>query len=221
MLARARAAKAQKAGGQAPPPTSAALPPKPAATLPPKPAATLPPKPKAAPAKGLPFTDEMYDNLKIAINTITGRMKSEKPLTSAEIQKFSVAVSAIVEDAGFEAPKKSAPPAFAPPKKKAQARSADSDDSTIIWGPGEGPRSTETPDANSPFSPLHGLKSMWQVPGMESMDTETYYRKINERNTEMKQIRKQRGEPFGAQASEAYFASLNRKQNQPSEEEQQ
>jgi hypothetical protein len=50
-----------------------------------------------------------------------------------------------------------------------------------------------------------------QIEGMENMDLETYYRKINERNTEMKRRRKEAGEPTGGQASEAYFESLSKK----------
>jgi len=75
--------------------------------------------------------------------------------------------------------------------KKIEA--ADVDDSNDVsasdvrvYGAGEGPRNSEKPDPNSPFSSLHGLSNTWQIPGMENMTTEQYYAAINKRISSMK-----------------------------------
>ena len=104
-----------------------------------------------------------------------------------------------------------------PKSKRTRTQYADEDeeydlsDPNVILPAGVGPRSNEKPDPSSPYAPLHGLSNTWQIEGMDKMSTEEYYQKINERNTEMKQLRKKRGEPIGSQATESYFELLNKK----------
>lgn len=80
-------------------------------TMPP-PAATAPRKPSP---DGLPFDDEMYDNIKYAIDKITGRVKSPNVLTTAELQKFENAILAIIADSKGLSP---------PPPQQPQAQAS-------------------------------------------------------------------------------------------------
>ena len=56
------------------------------------------PAPTAA-SNGLPFSDEMYNHLKFAIEKISGRMKSPKTLTPEEFRKLEASIMAIIRDA--------------------------------------------------------------------------------------------------------------------------
>lgn len=238
MLARAKAEKMKK---QPQPVSAAkSVPPvAPKAVAPPvqasAPSMTQPKKSTVSVASnGLPFSDKMYDELKYVIAKLTLRMKSDTPLPAEDIKKFRASVNAIIADLGIDAPPASvaapvasaaAPrqpasksPAFnpmratsetvAPPKRSTSAPEASIDP---MFMPGSGPKSTEAPDPNSAFSPLHGLSNTWQIEGMDQMSTEEYYQKINERNTQMKQMRKAKGEPYGSAATEDYFAFLEKK----------
>jgi hypothetical protein len=79
----------------------------------------------------------------------------------------------------------------------------------VIWEAGDGPRSEDAPDPESPYSDLHGLKNTWQMPGMDNMSTEEYYAAINKRILDMKNKRKA-SEGSSQTMVDDYFESLNR-----------
>ena len=95
MLAQARAARgARKVVSKSiPPPVS----PQPVA-----PQAVTRSKVMSTPAKtsgsGLPFSDEIYGHLKFCLEKLAARMKSDRPLSSGDLQRFKVAVDAIIAD---------------------------------------------------------------------------------------------------------------------------
>jgi len=72
------------------------------------------------------------------------------------------------------------------PKKTDQQKE---EEYAVIWEAGDGPRSEDAPDPDSPYSDLHGLKNTWQMPGMDQMSTEEYYAAINKRILDMKNKR--------------------------------
>ena len=199
-------------------------------------------KAETAPAKasssGLPFSDELYGHLKFCLEKLAARMKSDQPLSSGDLQRFRVAVNAIIEDlnAGGEgsiAPKvemMTAPviskvkeniPSEKRPSPPSIGKAPKEGSAVVVYEPGEEPAGYYgPPDKESPFSLFHGGRSTWAIEGMDKMDAETYYQKINERNTAIKQMRKQRGERIGSQSSEEYFEFLAKK-NRSGQEEQQ
>ena len=93
MLAQARAARGAR---RAVPKAS------PAAPQPIAPQPVTRSKAETAPAKasssGLPFSDELYGHLKFCLEKLAARMKSDRPLSSGDLQRFRVAVNAIIED---------------------------------------------------------------------------------------------------------------------------
>jgi hypothetical protein len=79
----------------------------------------------------------------------------------------------------------------------------------VIWEAGDGPRSEDAPDPDSPYSDLHGLKNTWQMPGMDNMSTEEYYAAINKRILDMKNKRKA-SEGSSQTMVDDYFESLRK-----------
>lgn len=49
-------------------------------------------------SNGLPFSDEIYDDIKYVAEKLSGRMKSGKALSSAEVVRFKIAAEAIIKD---------------------------------------------------------------------------------------------------------------------------
>lgn len=98
-------------------------------------------------------------------------------------------------------------------KKKAQVAGAQKDE-FVIHGPGEGPRTSEAPDPDSPFAALHGLRSMWEIPGMETKDMtrDEYYKAVQGRLHEMKKKR-QESEGYTREAASDYLDKLSKKAN--------
>jgi hypothetical protein len=92
MLQRAKLAKAQK-NGALPPAVPSAV------TSVSKPAAISPAVSPIAQSNSLPFSDEMYDNFKFVIAKLSGRMKSDAPLSTEDFAKYKAAVEAIIADA--------------------------------------------------------------------------------------------------------------------------
>jgi hypothetical protein len=185
-------------------------------------------KPSSRPANGAPFSDEMYDHLKFVLEKLAARMKSDKPLSVADMKKMEISINAIISDFDEDVSvspvlKQAVTPAAAPqqrqkiplPVRKSPPPPRASGQNTPKVVPYE--LGTEPagflgpPDESSPFSLLHGHRSYWEIEDMEKMDTETFYQKINERQSAMKVLRKGRGERIGSQASEEYFKFLSEK----------
>lgn len=151
----------------------------------------------------LPFNDEMYDELKYAIEKLTGRMKTDVPLTWDEVRRFKVAVDKIILDANIPNV------AFSKPQAQAQSTrgpapivsSFDDDDAEEVGAGNQIQQGslTQKKEADEEKVPswlgdLAGKKSSWNVDGMATMDTEQYYREINNRISNMKNLRRQAGE---------------------------
>ena len=104
-------------------------------------------------------------------------------------------------------------PVPAPAKKVVQQKPDEID--LTIYGPGEGPKSTEQPDPNSPFASLHGMKSMWDIPGLEEnpdITREEYMRIVQNRLHDMK-MKRQQQPGFSRTAGEDYLDNLNKKRD--------
>ena len=86
---------------------SGQLPPKTAPIPPPPPSNSVStrPKPTSTPSSSnnLPFSDEMYEHLKVVISKLTTRMKSSSPLTKDEVTLLKTSVAAIIDDLGITA----------------------------------------------------------------------------------------------------------------------
>jgi hypothetical protein len=82
----------------------------------------------------------------------------------------------------------------------------------VVHEAGEGPRSEDEPDPNSPFADLHGLSNTWQMPGMDHMTTEEYYAAINKRIVDMKNKRKFTEGSSNTMVND-YFESLSKPRN--------
>jgi hypothetical protein len=68
----------------------------------------------------------------------------------------------------------------------------------------------EVADPNDPFSPLHGLKSTWDVPDSDNMTTEQFYAAINKRNVDIRNKLRNEAKKGGAQIVDDYMAGLGR-----------
>ena len=79
----------------------------------------------------------------------------------------------------------------------------------VIHEAGEGPPSEDEPDPNSPFADLHGLSNTWQMPGMDHMTTDEYYKAINKRIVDMKNKRKSSEGSSNTMVND-YFESLSK-----------
>lgn len=86
------------------------------------------------------------------------------------------------------------------------------DTNFVIYEAGDGPRSDDIPDPNSPYSDLHGLSNTWQMPGMDQMSTEEYYAAINKRILDMKNKRKVTEGSSNTMVDD-YFTSLSKPRN--------
>ena len=105
-------------------------------------------------------------------------------------------------------------PVPAPAKKVEQKKPAGEIDLTI-YGPGEGPRNTETPDPDSPFASLHGMKSMWDIPGLDEnpdITREEYMRIVQNRLHDMK-MKRQQQPGFSRTEGDDYLDKLNKKRD--------
>jgi len=169
---------------------------------------------------GLPFNDEMYDELKYAIEKLTGRMKNDVPLTWEEVKRFKVAVDRIIIDANIPNV------AFAKPQAQAQpARegangpvvSSFEDDEAEEVGAGNQMQESwaqnkkaEEDNIPSWLGDLAGKKSSWNVDGMSTMDTEQYYKEINNRLSNMKAKRKEMG-VYEPDPTGSYLEDLNKR----------
>jgi hypothetical protein len=96
-----------------------------------------------------------------------------------------------------------------PTSKKAAKKGGAQKDEFVIYGPGEGPRTSEEPDAA-----LHGLRSMWDIPDLDKKDMtrEEYYKAVQGRLNDMKKKR-QESEGYTREAASDYLDKLNRKAN--------
>ena len=81
-------------------------------------------KRQATNPNGLPFDDEMYDNLKFTIDKITQRMKSPKVLTPSDISKLDSAIRAIIADSQGTAPPIPSIPTSTTPRQQIQQQAS-------------------------------------------------------------------------------------------------
>jgi len=186
---------------------------------------------------GLPFSDEMYDKLKFVIEKLSGRMKSEAALSWDDLDRFRAAVDHIILDAnipnvayvrrindGFTDASggQAAPPTHSAQVRRQesrpsrpqspQARFDDPDADEIMsenrLAPGEKRGAGE--EIPGWMEDIAGVKSTWNVPGMQSMSTEEYYQSINQRITDMKVKRKEMG-VYDPEPGRSYLDSLNKR----------
>jgi len=133
------------------------------------------------------FSDEMYDNLNDMIKMLSNRMKSDRALSTDALAKLERTMQAIIMDARSEGAVSSVPSA---PVSSGQ----------------ESPRQLR---ADNPYLNEFRGKSTWDVPGMETMSTEEYYKAVNARIRRVKNVRVGKAEPLGPQSVDDYFATLN------------
>lgn len=220
-----RRAKEARSGG-----TSSSTGPNSASYQPPAPMPQSAPVPQQAqaqqqqPASEIPFSDDVYEHLNFAIGKLSSRMKSSQPMNADDVQNFMQSVNVIIADmrnnavatqapaavAASAPPSPPSPPVFsgnvpAPPKIESSSTGLEN-----IASQGEQDRTPIT-EANpdSPFAPLHGLKSTWQVENIDDMTTEEYYQEIYRRNREMKD-RRMKEEGFTRESAQDYLNSLNK-----------
>ena len=72
-------------------------------------------------------------------------------------------------------------------------------------------RGSSNAEGDNVYASEFNGKSSWDVPGMETMDTEEYFKAVNNRIHQLKNKRKSEGEKIGAQAVEGYFDHLSKK----------
>ena len=193
---------------------------------------------------GLPFSDEVYDHLKFAIEKLSARIKSDTALTPQELDRLKLSVDRIILDANIpnvafassssssndeakdavSEPRARFPAAqFTDPDEEDGGMNDDDEevgaDNSVV----EGLEGYSTPDAANKFfnqpadkelpewlSDMAGTKSGWNVPGMDKMSTEEYYRNVNSRLTTMKNKRMSSG-VYEHEATAGYLDSLNSK----------
>lgn len=145
-----------------------------------------------------PFkTEEVVQNSYIAPPVI-------KQVQAAPVVKQSVQEKRIVEEALNTAARRNGQDIVHKAPK-----SGKEEEFETIWEAGDGPRSEDSPDPDSPYSDLHGLKNTWQIANMDNMSTEEYYAAINKRILDMKNKRKA-SEGSSQTMVDDYFESLNR-----------
>lgn len=164
---------------------------------------------------GLPFSDEVYEHLRFAIEKISGRMKSDKALSWEDIGKLKASIDRIVLDAhipNVAVVTRSTAPA---PMKQSAVSSFDDDadeisavNSAKTYGQ---PKADNTGEAIPGWmGDMAGKGSSWNVPGMQNMDIEQYYAAINQRITDMKNKRKAAGE-WDPEPGGSYLDSINKR----------
>jgi len=179
-------------------------------------------KPVRGPQGGLPFTDELYEDLKFVVGKLTAKIKSDTSMTSEDLEKFRLSVNNILSDALDEDVEIPAIPV------ETASLTAENGDSTKAQQATEpkppqpaAPKATEVdnePDAGAgpvttaeeAFSGLRGKTSTWEVDGMENMTTEEFYAALNKRNADVrKRLRDSGIVSGGAQQVDDYLAGLN------------
>jgi hypothetical protein len=163
-----------------------------------------------------PFTDDVYDEITLMINTLSSWMKSGKPINAAELADAQRAVEVICSDlkgsSSDAEPTQQQIVAGAPAEYVGATETLE--DGFYIPEPGDQQLSPiDEADPNSPFAPLHGLKNTWQVKGMQDLSTEEYYAAIYRRNRDMKDRRmKEKG--YTREAASDYINSLSSNKKQ-------
>jgi hypothetical protein len=171
-------------------------------------------------SNGLPFSDEMYEEIKFCIGQLTKRIKSKESLSPADISSLERSVHAIIADAREGGGLPPAPtaaistptPASSPeivgiPQEPSSRFKAPATRSPLADGHLARARANAEKEGNT-FSELAG-DSSWVVPGMEEMNTEEYYKAVNARIQLVKEKRKNVGEAIGGQSVDNYFDKLN------------
>jgi hypothetical protein len=187
------------------------------------------------PKSEFPFDDELYEHLKYVINKLTSKIKSDISLNEEELVKFERSVEVILADAKHEEieqvevedvvyqqvdfEKEEIIEVNQLQRQQLQQRQLLSTPiettatTTTIATTTSNTQKTNNNNQNSkqnqPFQQFNGMKSTWQVPGIEQMDSEEFYKKLNQRNAEVRMQRRKEG--FGIEESDAYFKSLSRK----------
>ena len=129
-------------------------------------------------------------------------MKSSEPLNGEDIEKFMNSVDVIIADMQ--------PTRNVVVDTPAPSVDETSNDLSAIPSAGEQKRRPMSEaDPNSPFAPLHGMKSTWQVQNIDNMTTEEYYAEIYRRNREMKDLR-MREEGYSRESAQDYLSSINK-----------
>eukprot|EP01041_Mallomonas_annulata_P002167 gene2167-4216_t len=211
MLRQARERRAST--GSSSTPRQAASQPKPIPSAPQK-QVTPPPAPAKKPNRqGLPFDDDMYTHLKYAIEKISSRLRSDKPLSIEELNKFETAVNAIIADMGVAPSGTSSqmPVIPAVQAKKAQLQNTP-------YKPPQEPRSNskqvveneDTTELPKAFDALRGVGSTWHVPDSDKMTTEEYYSALNQRLADVKSKLSAEG-LLGTGKGDVYIEMLNSK----------
>ena len=178
--------------------------------------------------KGLPFTDDMYQYMTFSIKTLSDRMKTGEPLTKEEVDKLQTAILSLIMDAkaGANMPIETNMPDKSNniPLMAVDETTLDSSTSTssfpqdLIMDISDKSHATyldqnhnlhNANDERTPFDDVFDGANSWRVPGMETMDTEEYYKAVNSRVKAIKEKRQQKGDLIGQQSVDDYFDHLN------------
>jgi len=212
--ARERHGKASPFRKQSPPPAAAAPATKTSPTQQSNPVKVQTPTPVKTIKKnknGLPFDDAMYDNIKIVVEKITRRLRSENALTMEEFISFEKAVLAIIEDSeAVMTPKIEA--AFKKTNKPLETTSDPSNTSitTTTNENGSNANADNNEISTKAFDLFKGVGSTWIVPNMEKMSTEEYYAALNKRMAGVRQKLAQEG-LLRTGKGEDYTETLNKR----------
>jgi hypothetical protein len=146
---------------------------------------------------GLPFNDEVYEHLKYTIGKLTERIKTHKPLTEEELDRFEVAVNAIIADL----------------RGSRTDNNSDSKPAMVSTDTNADISKLPASDLSDPYSLFRGSTSTWQVKGMENMSQSEYYNALNRRNSEFQRLRGSTRSENKGSPSRSYFESLSKKED--------
>eukprot|EP01040_Poterioochromonas_malhamensis_P003882 gene3882-4149_t len=131
-----------------------------------------------------PFSDEIYEHLKTIISKLTAKIKHDISLSPQELLSLKNSIDSVISDA------------------HRSIRAKDTVSSIE--------RSDDQLDSQDRFSSMSGLRTTWNLPGMENMTTEQYYKALNDRNLRIQQARKEAGDQRPDEYQH-FITSLSRK----------
>ena len=127
---------------------------------------------------GLPFSDNIYQHLKYVLEQLSSRLKGQSSLSEDDLEKLLISIQEIRRDSlegSSNIPLDTAlpnPVGYIPEARQQVEKPA-----------GEG----------SSFTAFKGLKSTWEVPNMEKLSVEEYYKALNARLADVRQQLKVQG----------------------------
>jgi hypothetical protein len=165
-----------------------------------------------------PFNDEIYDDLKYVINRLTEYAKGASSISIQDADEFEAAIQRIIADAwsGIGIPKPlpstSQPVQQFPPSvsQPTSSKSRQKQESVKKISNPKMEMNLNASPASSDFGAFRGLRSTWEIQGMDTMTTEEYYNALNKRNSEISRERR-RSSTHESNSGATYIESLNKK----------